>query len=136
MGLFGSSDPTKKEEKLLNKGASSTNSATTVKCGVSGQPADSSTIEAKSEEKHLKQALKDVEHAESAEDKGLKKEHHAQGVSLPGLLRWQSSPVYTMPDAVIRPTRRPPAPRQRLNTFSKRLSMVSASFPSICRYNY
>ena len=44
------------------------------------------TIEAKSEEKHLKQALKDVEHAESAEDKGAKKEHHAQGVSQQNLV--------------------------------------------------
>jgi len=36
--------------------------------------------EGKSEEKHLKQALKDVESAQSNEEKGAKKEHHAQSV--------------------------------------------------------
>jgi hypothetical protein len=45
MGLFGTDDPVKKEEK------------------------------------HLKQALKDVEHAQSNEEKGAKKEHSAQSVS-------------------------------------------------------
>ena len=36
--------------------------------------------EAKSEEKHLKQSLKDVENAVSNEEKGAKREHHAQSV--------------------------------------------------------
>jgi hypothetical protein len=47
--------------------------------------------EAKSEEKHLKQALKDVEHAQSSEEKGAKKEHHAQSVSTTCMAAMDSS---------------------------------------------
>lgn len=89
MGLFGTSDPVKKEEKLINKGKPRVKP---VDQGLCRSPdhlsftADSS-LEAKSEEKHLKQALKDVEHATSEEEKGAKREHHALGVS------WQRAVV-------------------------------------------
>ena len=71
MGLLGTSDPVKKEEKLIEKGKS-----------IHIQPIRVSTdcLEGKSEEKHLKQALKDVDSAQSNEEKGAKKEHHAQSV--------------------------------------------------------
>jgi hypothetical protein len=73
MGLLGTSDPVKKEEKLIEKGESIYGRYT---------PHSSLTncLEGKSEEKHLKQALKDVDSAQSNEEKGAKKEHHAQSV--------------------------------------------------------
>jgi hypothetical protein len=69
MGLLGTSDPVKKEEKLIEKGKSSI-----------FNPFSTDQSEGKSEEKHLKQALKDVDSAQSNEEKGAKKEHHAQSV--------------------------------------------------------
>jgi hypothetical protein len=70
MGLLGTSDPVKKEEKLIEKGKQLIPFHTVL----------TDNPEGKSEEKHLKQALKDVESAQSHEEKGAKKEHHAQSV--------------------------------------------------------
>ena len=39
-------------------------------------------IESKNEEKQLKQAIKDVQHAEKAEVKAQKAEHHSHSVSV------------------------------------------------------
>jgi multidrug resistance efflux pump len=65
----------------------------------------------------LKQSLKDVENAQSSEEKGAKREHHAQSVC--------ASPVARVPLLTSSPTRRPPRSWPRLNMLSRRHSTVS-----------
>lgn len=66
---------------MLNKGGSRSDEPSPRPLGCPPSTTDT-VLEAKSEEKHLKQTLKDVEHATSAEEKGAKQEHHAQSVRL------------------------------------------------------
>jgi hypothetical protein len=75
MGLFGSSDPAKQEEKAIAKGKSRTlkDRARPDWCP--------SCVEEKQEAKALKQAEKDLKHAEKAEVKAAKAEHHSHAVS-------------------------------------------------------
>jgi hypothetical protein len=86
---------------------------------VVGGRANTDIPEAKSEEKQLKQALKDVDHAQDAEEKGAKKEHHAQSVNTSG-----PNSYLKISRLIDSRTRKPPRRWPRPNPPLRRLSTV------------
>ncbi len=71
MGLLGTSDPVKQEEKALQKGESDSGTA----CHLRGRL--TSPQRSKHDDKALKEAEKDLHKAEKHVDKVEKEEHHA-----------------------------------------------------------
>ena len=111
MGLFGSSDPVKQQEKALASGTSHVyHSMALAVLATRPLPPEiygtrkregADFQEAKHEEKQVKQATKDVAHAEKSEAKAAKSEHKAHSV------RRSKQPAVEVADAPNRHTRKP-----------------------------